>query len=263
MEPDYKNWVPKGMVTAMCVASVILGILWVCSFNVAIFEGGAQKTLQIVLGIIFILLCLFSLWYVYLYQTFSYKGKKQFAKRVIDRVSNYVEIPEGGTGLDVGCGSAALTIACARKNPGAKMVGLDRWGKEYASFNKPLCENNAKAEGVAGQVSFVNGDARKLPFEDETFDAVTGNYCIHNIPEKDRQAIILESLRILKKGGVFAIHDLFSKSKYGDMNILVNKLKDMGYEKVELLDTTNGLFMSPSEATVLCMKGSALLVGKK
>ena len=33
------------------------------------------------------------------------------------------------------------------------MIGIDRWGKEYASFSRPLCEKNAKAEGVSN-VSF-------------------------------------------------------------------------------------------------------------
>ena len=26
----------------------------------------------------------------------------------------------------------------------AKMMGIDRWGKEYASFSLPLCQSNAK-----------------------------------------------------------------------------------------------------------------------
>ena len=84
-------------------------------------------------------------------------------------------IPDGGVGLDVGCGSAALTIACAKKNPNARMIGIDRWGKEYASFSKNLCESNAVAEGVSN-TTFQQGDAVKLDFDDETFDAVTSNY---------------------------------------------------------------------------------------
>ena len=60
--------------------------------------------------------------------------------------------------LDVGCGSGALTIICAKRNPGASLIGIDRWGKEYASFNKPLCESNAKAEGVKN-TEFRQGDA--------------------------------------------------------------------------------------------------------
>ena len=142
------------------------------------------------------------------------------------------------------------------------MTGLDRWGKEYASFSKNLCESNAKAEGVSNTV-FMQGDAVKLPFEDETFDAVTSNYVYHNIPSKDRQAILLETLRTLKKGGTFAIHDIMSKAKYGDMQAFVKKLKDMGYSEVKLIDTTNGMFMSKWESVWMGLSGSAILTGRK
>jgi ubiquinone/menaquinone biosynthesis C-methylase UbiE len=173
-----------------------------------------------------------------------------------------VDLPEGGVGLDVGCGSGALTIACARRNPRARFVGIDRWGKEYASFSKTLCEENAAAEGVSN-VEFRQGDAVKLDFPDESFDAVTSNYVYHNIPSRDRQAILLETLRVLKKGGTFALHDIFSKSKYGDMEAFAEKLRAMGYQRVEYIDTTNGIFMSPYEAGWMALSGSALLAGKK
>ena len=44
----------------------------------------------------------------------------------------------------------------------------------------------------------------------------------HNVPSKNRQAILLETLRTLKKGGTFAIHDIMSKGKYGDMESFAN-----------------------------------------
>ena len=47
------------------------------------------------------------------------------------------------------------------------------------------------------------------------------------------------------------------------MQAFVNKLRAMGYEKVELIDTTNGMFMSLWEAAWMALSGSALLVGKK
>lgn len=129
-------------------------------------------------------------------------GKRQLSRQIVEALSQYVDIPAGGVGLDVGCGSGALTIACAKRNPKASLVGIDRWGVEYSSYNKVLCENNAKAEGVSN-VSFRQGNAVKLDFADETFDAVTSNYVYHNIPVMDRQALLLETLRTLKKGGVF------------------------------------------------------------
>ena len=154
-----------------------------------------------------------------------------------------------------------MTIAVAKRNPNAEVIGVDRWGKEYASFSKTLCENNAKAEGVT-HVYFSQGDATKLRFHDETFDAVCSNYVYHNIPG-DRQAYLLETLRTLKKGGTFAIHDIMSRTKYGDMQAFVKKLKDMGYQKVELIDTTNGMFMSKWEAAWMGLSGSAILTGIK
>ncbi|MBR3212678.1 MAG: class I SAM-dependent methyltransferase, partial [Firmicutes bacterium] len=148
------------------------------------------------------------------------------------------------------------------RNPGASFIGIDRWGKEYASFSKALCESNAGAEGV-GNISFRQGDATRLDFPDDSFDAVVSNYVYHNIPSGDRQAILLETLRVLRKGGTFALHDIFSMAKYGDMSAFVRKLKEMGYEDVRLIDTTDGMFMKKSEASWMGLSGSALLIGRK
>ena len=46
------------------------------------------------------------------------------------------------------------------------------------------------------------------------------------------------------------------------MQEFVKKLKDMGYEKVELIDST-GKFMTKQEAKWMALDGSALLVGRK
>ena len=85
----------------------------------------------------------------------------------------------------------------------------------------------------------------------------------HNITGKNKQALLRETLRVLKKGGTFAIHDLMSPVRYGDMEQFVAELKAQGYEKVELIDTTNGMFMSRQEAKMLMLGGSTLLVGRK
>ena len=125
-----------------------------------------------------------------------------------------------------------------------------------------MCEKNAKAERVSN-VSFAKGDATALEFPDETFDAVTSNYVYHNITGADKQALLRETLRVLKKGGTFAIHDIMSPIRYGNMQRFIAELKKEGYEKVELIDTTNDVFMSRREAMRLQLGGSALLVGRK
>ena len=260
MKPGYKNWMPKGMIYAFLFA--FLGCAAALAvFSLALTEGTLKTILTVAFAVLTLLFCILTKWSILMYRAFDYNGKRQMAKQIIEGTAAYVNLPDGGKCLDVGCGSGALTIAVAKRNPKAEVIGVDRWGKEYASFSKTLCENNAKAEGVT-HVYFSQGDATKLRFQDETFDAVCSNYVYHNIPG-DRQAYLLATLRTLKKGGTFAIHDIMSRTKYGDMQAFVQKLKKMGYEKVELIDTTNGMFMKKWEATWMALSGSAILTGIK
>ena len=261
---DYKNWVPKRLLKAKIVESLVCLILFILFGTSDLILQGRQRIIWgIILGLALLILLFLSIMLSYMYRTFDYKGKRKLAKIIIEGVAEYVKIPDGGVGLDVGCGSGALTIACAKRNPKATMVGCDIWRGSYKSeFSKELCENNAKLEGVEN-VRFENGNAVKLPFEDESFDVVTSNYVYHNITGKNKQKLLLETFRVLKKGGVFVIHDLMSKSRYGDMNKFMEKLKKDGYEDVQLIDTTKGLFMSYKEAMFLCLGGSTLLIGKK
>ncbi len=262
MKPDYKNWMPRGMVLTAAAVTAVFLILFLVFGLTGLVSGGLKTALFVVFLAGTLVSLAVSVWMLLMYRAFSYNGKRQMSKQIIQGIAEQVRLPEGGKGLDVGCGSGALAIACAKRNPGAGFVGVDRWGKEYASFNKPLCERNAKAEGVSN-VRFDRGDATALDFPDESFDAVVSNYVYHNIPVRDRQAVLLETLRVLKKGGTFALHDIFSPAKYGDMQAFVRKLKELGYEKVELIDTTNGKFMSPRESKWMGLSGSGLLMGRK
>lgn len=262
MKPDYKNWMPKGMLISILAGAAAALVLFVLAVVGVMSESPtARLVLSIVFGVLTLGMFFFSVLGISWYRAFDYNGKRKMSKQIIDGIAEYVDVPDGGKCLDVGCGSGALTIACAKRNPNSSFIGVDRWGKEYASFNQPLCESNAKAEGVEN-TSFQRGDATKLTFADESFDAVCSNYVYHNIPG-DRQAYLLETLRTLRKGGSFAIHDIFSNSKYGDMQAFLKRLRDMGYEKAELIDTTDGKLMSKFESVWMGLSGSALLVGKK
>lgn len=253
MKADYKNWVPDGMICGFGAATAGLAI-----------AAGVMKNRAVsaLLGAGALGCGAWTVWCIYANDQFSYNGKRKLSRHIVEGVAEHVTLPEGGVGLDVGCGSGVLTIACAKRNLQGTMVGIDRWGAEYASFNKELCEKNAEAEGVSN-VSFQKGDACKLDFPDETFDAVTSNYVYHNITGKNKQALLRETLRVLKKGGTFAIHDLMEPARYGDMEQFTAELKAEGYEDVQLIKTTDGKFMSPGEAKLMLLSGSTLLFGRK
>lgn len=256
MKPDYKNWVPKSMIYGLSAAAAGLTVVSVGS------AFAKKKWLSAAAGIGALGCAAFTAWGIYANSQFSYDGKRKLSKQIVDGVAEYVTLPEGGVGLDIGCGSGALIIACAKHNPQGTFVGIDRWGPEYASFSKELCEKNAQAEGVTN-VSFQKGDACKLDFPDESFDAVTSNYVYHNIVGVNKQALLRETLRVLKKGGTFAIHDLMEPARYGDMEKFVAQLKAEGYEDIQLIKTTNDKFMTPGESKLMMLAGSTLLVGRK
>ncbi len=261
--PDYKNWIPKEMIGGFAAGAGIFGTAAGIVRGMGTSASGTQKNvLTGVFSAASLIFAGFTIWAVKMYQAFDYHGTRQMSRQIIEGIADHVSVPEGGKCLDVGCGSGALTIAVAKRNPKAKVTGIDRWGIQYASYSRRLCSRNAEAEGV-NNVTFRQGDAAHLLFADGTFDAVTSNYVYHNIPSRDRQALLLETLRTLKKGGTFAIHDIMSKGKYGDIQAFADRLRAMGYEKVELIDTTDGMFMTRKEAGWMSLKGSTLLVGVK
>lgn len=264
IKADYKNWIPKSLVKSLIFTSLVDFILFIAlGVSDLVFSGRTRLICALIFGLAALILIFFASWIGLLHRTFDYNGKRKLAKIIIERTAAYVKIPDAGIGLDIGCGSGALTIACAKRNPKATMVGCDIWRGSYKTeFSKELCENNAKLEGIEN-VRFEEGNAVNLPFEDESFDAVTSNYVYHNITGKNKQKLLLETFRVLKKGGVFVIHDLMSKSRYGDMNKFMEKLKKDGYEDVQLIDTTKGLFMSHKESLFLGLSGSTLLIGRK
>ena len=99
--------------------------------------------------------------------------------------------------------------------------------------------------------------------QDESFDAVVSNYVYHNITGADKRALLRETLRVLKKGGVFALNDDMKPHMYGDMEAFAQELRDMGYEDVQLIDTAQEAFGSRRRAAMMMLGASRMLAGRK
>lgn len=128
MKPDYKNWVPKSMVYGLAGGTLAaFATFLILGATGIILYGTPRLVCGIIFGIGTLVLLFFTVWMGALHKTFDYNGKRKLAKTIIDGTAKYVTIPDGGTGLDVGCGSGALTIASAKRNPKATMVGCDIW----------------------------------------------------------------------------------------------------------------------------------------
>ena len=101
---------PKGMV----LSSVVVTMLFLILFIIFGLSGIVSGTIKTVLFFVFLAATVFgigiSLWMILMYRTFSYDGERQMSRQIIEGIADYVKLPEGGNGLDVGCGSGALGV---------------------------------------------------------------------------------------------------------------------------------------------------------
>lgn len=176
------------------------------------------------------------------------------------------KLPWDGSGraLDIGCGSAALAIGVAKKFPRACVVGTDYWGGNW-EYSQKVCEVNALAEGVAERMTFQKASASALPFPDGDFDAVVSNLVFHEVKDsKDKMSLVKEALRVLKKGGKFALQDLFYIERlYGKPENMLKTIKDWGVQWVEFVATKNSPII-PLALKLPFMVGTlGLIVGEK
>jgi ubiquinone/menaquinone biosynthesis C-methylase UbiE len=104
--------------------------------------------------------------------------------------------------LDVGSGVGG-TSRCLAKEFGCRVTGIDLTD-EYCRAAAMLSART----GLAHLVDFRQGDATKLPFDDQTFDVVWTEHVAMNIPDKTR--LYKEMHRVLKPGGTLAIYDVLA-----------------------------------------------------
>ena len=253
---DYGNWMSNPvfyMVGGLLALAVALAVLSFTVFRLT------------VLGVIFVIAAAIFLvllgWITWIRRQYAFGGGGMM-ERVHHTILSHLDYDGKGTLLDVGCGSGALTIRAALTWRSAKVTGIDYWGAAYG-YGQAMCEKNAASEGVGSQCTFQHGDANRLDFPDESFDAVVSNYVYHNITGADKQKLLLETLRVLKKGGVFALNDEMKPRMYGDMEAFAQRLRDMGYQEVRLIDTAKEAFGSRRRAALMMLGDSRLLVGRK
>ena len=118
--------------------------------------------------------------------------------------------------LDVGCGLGLFLIGAAKRLSTGRAVGIDKWQKEDLSGNCAAGTlSNAMIEGVAEKVKVHTGDARKLPFDNASFDVVLSSMALHNIYNAgERQTAVREIARVLKSGGRVLIVDVRHTREY-------------------------------------------------
>jgi demethylmenaquinone methyltransferase/2-methoxy-6-polyprenyl-1,4-benzoquinol methylase len=103
--------------------------------------------------------------------------------------------------LDVACGTGDLSIAAALEHPHINVAGIDFVG-EMVQAGK----NKIEKKNMTEKVMLMQGDALRIPFDDNTFDVTGIAFGIRNIP--DREQALREMLRVTIPGGQILILEM-------------------------------------------------------
>jgi ubiquinone/menaquinone biosynthesis C-methylase UbiE len=106
-----------------------------------------------------------------------------------------------GLALEVGPGPGYLGLEWLKKTQGTKLKAL-----EISPDMITIAERNAKEYRLQDRVTYVKGDAREMPFDDNTFDAAFTNGSLHEWSQPRK--VLNEVHRVLKPGGRYLISDL-------------------------------------------------------
>ncbi len=102
--------------------------------------------------------------------------------------------------LDLGCGTATLTILIKQVHPKADVVGLD--GDPHI-----LTIAATKAAQAGVQLTLDHGPAFDLPYPDQSFDRVVSSLVIHHLTTANKRRTFKEIYRVLRPGGELHVLD--------------------------------------------------------
>jgi ubiquinone/menaquinone biosynthesis C-methylase UbiE len=148
--------------------------------------------------------------------------------------------------LDVGCGPGSLALkAKERVGQAGEVIGID-------ASPEMIEVAQEKVQRASVQIDFRVEVVERLPFPDNSFDAVLSSLMMHHLPDDVKRQGLAEIRRVLKPGGCLVIVDfkrpeshlgraflpaMLHRSMPVGVQDLGALLKETGFEGIEFSDT--------------------------
>jgi len=110
------------------------------------------------------------------------------------QVARLTALPPGGRVLDVATGTGDIALTLARCYIGAQVMGLD-FSLEMIQAGR----SKFTAPDLGERVVMMAGDALRLPFPNDSFDAAATGFALRNVT--DIPLAFAEMLRVVRPGG--------------------------------------------------------------
>ncbi|SRR6266571_8363928 len=167
---------------------------------------------------------------------FVNRSNERNSRRFFEAMRSHLTLDENSICLELGAGKGFLSYAVYEHSRPRRLVVTDYDPSQVEEAKRLF---RIKLGTIPPNIEFRATDARALPFESETFDAIFALMVLHHTEKKDWQfktipKALEEIRRVLRPGGVFCYTELFSKNR------IRNYLSKAGFQKV--LGTRSYLF---------------------
>lgn len=154
--------------------------------------------------------------HIYLYGTNNFYTGRNNQDELHIEYASAVPVPKTGKVtrvLEQGTSCGQLAVALKQRFPNAEVWGIDVGG--------PMVRfAHMRAADIGVEVHFAQRLAEDSKFPDNHFDIVTNNIMFHEVSQDGARAILKESMRVLRPGGVYFPMDFYTggpppKAAYG------------------------------------------------
>ncbi len=114
------------------------------------------------------------------------------------KVVNIIKATKPTSVLDIATGTGDLAINIAKNTSATKIIGLD-----ISEGMLNVGEDKIAKENLSDRIEMLLGDSEDMPFEDNSFDAITVAFGVRNFETLENG--LTEILRVLKPNGTFVI----------------------------------------------------------
>jgi SAM-dependent methyltransferase len=119
----------------------------------------------------------------------------RWSRLVAREFLTWLALPNGLSWLDVGCGTGALSDTILKQMKPARVTGIDP-SEYFVSYAQHHVRNE--------RIAFKVGDARSIPAETSSYDAVVSGFVLNFVPQPDQAAA--EMSRVVRQGGTIAAY---------------------------------------------------------